>query len=153
MTNGPVSRLPVLLPPILAGQSTPETRERVEEFYFSVAAIFETWVKRRQSKHTRRAYREDIMAFVNFADIAWPGESVRLLAVSITDVQRFRDSMIAAAAAPKTLNRRISSLSSFFKYLHGRCCGRTRHSGSGAQVPRATAPTNYAQEHASGAGS
>jgi integrase/recombinase XerC len=107
------------LPPILAGQFTPETQERVERFYFSVAAIFETWVKRRQSRHTRRAYREDVMAFVRFLGIAWPEQCVSLLAVSITDVQDFREGMIAQDAAPKTINRRISSLSSFYKYLHG----------------------------------
>jgi site-specific recombinase XerD len=107
------------LPPILAGQCTPETRERVESFYFSVAAIFETWVKRRQSRHTRRAYREDVMAFVRFIGIRWPEQSVSLLTVSITDVQDFREALLATGAAPKTLNRRISSLSGFYKYLHG----------------------------------
>jgi hypothetical protein len=40
------------LPPILAGRITPEVKERVEQFYFSVAAISKTWVKQRQSKHT-----------------------------------------------------------------------------------------------------
>jgi integrase len=34
-------------------------------------------------------------------------------------VQRWRDAMTAATKAPKTLNRRISSLSSFYKYLAG----------------------------------
>src|SRR5580693_2172157 len=75
MTNDLVNNVnhsPAAMPPILAGQSTPETRERVERFYFSVAAIFETWVKRRQSRHTRRAYREDVMAFVRFIGIVWP---------------------------------------------------------------------------------
>ena len=74
MANGVVSNLPVPLPPILAGHlRTPETsRKRVEHFYFSVAAIFETWVKRRQSRHTRRAYREDVMAFVRHVGIEWP---------------------------------------------------------------------------------
>jgi site-specific recombinase XerD len=121
MTNGPVSILPVLLPPILAGHVTPDTQERVEHFYFSVAAIFETWVKRRQSPHTRRAYREDVMAFATFVGIAWPRACASLLSVSIVDVQRFRESMVTAGAAPKTLNRRISSLSSFYKYLQGAC--------------------------------
>jgi integrase/recombinase XerC len=107
------------LPPILAGQFTPETKKRVEQFYFSVAAIFETWVNRRQSRHTRRAYREDVMAFVRFAGIRWPEQSASLLTVSILDVQAFREAMIADGAAPKTLNRRISSLSSFYKFLHG----------------------------------
>jgi integrase/recombinase XerC len=107
------------LPPILTGRITPEVKERVEQFYFSVAAIFETWVTRRQSKHTQRAYREDIMAFVNFAGIRWPEESARLLTVSIKDVQAFRDAINERDGAPKTINRRISSLSSFYKYLAG----------------------------------
>lgn len=107
------------LPPILSSRITPEVRERVEQFYFSVAAIFESWVARRQSKHTQRAYREDIMAFVHFAGIRWPEDAVRLLQVSIMDVQAFRDRMQDDGAAPKTLNRCISSLSSFYKYLHG----------------------------------
>jgi site-specific recombinase XerD len=116
MKNGLVSNLPVPLPPILAGQFTPDTQERVERFYFSVAAIFETWVKRRQSRHTRRAYREDVMAFVRFIGIAWPQDCASLLTVSI---QAFREAMVAEGVAPKTLNRRISSLSSFYKYLQG----------------------------------
>src|ERR1700722_20327606 len=45
------------LPPILVGHVTPEIQERVEQFYFSVAVIFNSCVKRRQSRHTR-AYRE-----------------------------------------------------------------------------------------------
>jgi len=112
-----VNHSPVAMPPILAGQFTPETQERVERFYFSVAAIFETWVKRRQSRHTRRAYREDVMAFARFVGIAWPEQCASLLKISITDVQDFRESMTASDAAPKTINRRISSLSSFYKYL------------------------------------
>ena len=119
MSEGLVSKSLVELPPILAGQFTPETTERVEQFYFSVAAIFETWVKRRQSKHTQRAYREDIMAFVDFAGIHWPEEAAKLLQVSVTDVLEFRDGMRKDNAAPKTISRRISSLSSFYKYLHG----------------------------------
>jgi site-specific recombinase XerD len=106
------------LPPILLGQVTPEVQERVEQFYFSVAAIFETWVKRRQSPHTQRAYREDIMAFIRFVGIKWPKQSASLLSVSIKDVQAFRKFMLDAKAAPKTINRRISSLSSFYRYLH-----------------------------------
>ena len=107
------------LPPILAEQVTVETQERVESFYFSVAAIFETWVNRRQSRHTRRAYREDVMSFIRFLGIEWPRDCAALLAASIINVQAFRDSMLADDAAPKTVNRRISSLSSFYKYLGG----------------------------------
>ena len=89
----------------------------MEQFYFSVASIFETWVQRRKSPHTQRAYREDVMSFVKFLEVAWPGEATSLLSVSIQDVQRFRDYLLGRDAAPKTLNRRISSVSSFYKYL------------------------------------
>jgi len=105
------------LPPILAGNATPDVKRRVEQFYFSVASAFEAWVTRRQSHHTQRAYREDVMSFVKFLGIEWPGESWKLLSASIKDVQAFRDELIARDLAPKTVNRRISSLSSFYKYL------------------------------------
>ena len=60
------------LPPILAGRTTPIVRERVQQFFFSLASLFEAWVTRRQSLHTQRAYREDVMSFVKFLAIAWP---------------------------------------------------------------------------------
>ena len=37
--------------------------------------------------------------------------------MTVTDVLAFRDELVGRDAAPKTLNRRISSLSSFYKYL------------------------------------
>lgn len=58
------------LPPVLLGSVTPENRQRVENFFFSVASIFEAWVNRRKSEHTRRAYRGDVMAFVNGLEVA-----------------------------------------------------------------------------------
>lgn len=42
-----------------------------------------------------------------------------MLEVSIRDVLSFRDSLVSRDAAPKTISRRISSLSSFYKYLSG----------------------------------
>src|ERR1039457_7354231 len=105
------------LPPILAGNLTPDVRRRVEQFYFSVASCFRAWVSRRQSPHTQRAYREDVMAFVRFMEIDWPDQATELLRVSVKDVVAFRDHLQVRNAAPKTLNRRISSLSSFYKYL------------------------------------
>src|SRR5580698_7521751 len=59
------------------------------------------------------------MAFVKFIGIAWPKDCASLLTASIVDVQAFREAMLAEGAAPKTINRRVSSLSSFYKYLHG----------------------------------
>ena len=104
---------------MIAGTHTPEVERRVENFFHSVAAIFEAWVNRRKSDHTRRAYRGDVMAFVEFCGLAWPDDSAKLLRVSILDVQAFREDMLERRAAPKTMNRRISSLSSFYKFLSG----------------------------------
>lgn len=108
---------PENLPPVLAGAETPAIRKRVERFYTSVAEIFETWIARHRSRHTQRAYREDVMNFVRFLGIEWPQNSVAMLAASIKDVQAFRDLMTKSSRAPKTINRRIASLSSFYKYL------------------------------------
>jgi site-specific recombinase XerD len=105
------------LPPILLGSATPWTVKRVRRFYDSIAEIFEAWVKRCESPHTQRAYRGDVMAFVGFMRIRWPREAIRLLAISVKNVQTYRKAMIVNDAAPKTINRRIASLSSFYKYL------------------------------------
>lgn len=111
------------LPPVLEGRSTPEARRQTTEFYLSVAVLFEQWVQRRPSPHTQRAYRQDAVAFIRFLDrtwpegFRWPSESWKLLTVSLQDVLAWRTSLIEAEAAPKTLNRRISSLSSLYKYL------------------------------------
>lgn len=107
------------LPPILAGRDTPAVRERVHGFFSSIASIFESWVTRRQSPHTQRAYRADVMVFVEFMGIKWPDEATALLSISVKDVLAFREQLITQTAAPKTINRRISSLSSFYKYLSG----------------------------------
>src|SRR5438445_1753015 len=104
------------LPPILAGADTPATRQRVEAFYFSLASCFEAWVARRHSPHTQRAYRADVMTFVRFLGLRWPEQATSLLGVSIKDVHGFRDELQNRNAAPKTLNRRISSVSGFYKY-------------------------------------
>src|SRR5271165_5804240 len=116
----PVSDTRVELPPILAGRATAAVEAQVRSFYLSVAQIFERWVTRRSSKHTQRAYRQDVMDFVRFLEIRWPDESTRLFTVSVADVLGFRDRMLAESKAPKTINRRIASLSSFYKkYLQG----------------------------------
>ncbi|TWU59611.1 tyrosine-type recombinase/integrase [Crateriforma conspicua] len=108
-----------LLPPILAGQQTPTTQKKVERFYLSLEEMLERWITRRQSPHTQRAYRQDIESLLSFLPIVWPRDSLQLLTVTVADVQRWRDAMIAGGKAPKTINRRVSSVSSFFKYLQG----------------------------------
>src|ERR1700680_91453 len=81
------------LPPLIAGANTPEIKRRVENFFHSVAGIFEAWVNRRKSDHTRRAYRGDVMAFVALRGLIWPRDAAQVLRVSILDVQAFTDHM------------------------------------------------------------
>lgn len=107
------------LPPVLLGHATPEVAAQVHGFYNAVADIFERWVTRRASRHTQRAYRRDVMAFCEFLGLRWPDDATRLLAVTVADVLAFRDLMVAEDRAPKTINRRIASLSSLYKYLQG----------------------------------
>ena len=89
------------LPPVLAGRATPAVERQVGSFYASVAEVFERWVARRESKHTRRAYRQDVMAFVAALGLRWPDDAMRLFTVSVADVQDFRDRMIADGKAPQ----------------------------------------------------
>jgi integrase/recombinase XerC len=122
MTNNPTEITPARvepdkLPQLIQGTATPEVLGRVERFYFSVAEAFEAWVTRRTSPHTQRAYRQDMMSFVAFMGITWPENSWELLRATVKDVQAWRDELIADGRAPKTLNRRVSSLSGFSKYL------------------------------------
>jgi integrase/recombinase XerC len=59
------------------------------------------------------------MAFVEFMGLRWPADATGLLTTSVVDVHDFRDTMVRSNLAPKTINRRIASLSSFYKYLQG----------------------------------
>src|SRR5262249_60541658 len=56
---------------------------------------------------------------VGFLGLRWPDDATRLVAVTVADVLAFRDTIVAAGMAPKTVNRRVASLSSFYKYLQG----------------------------------
>ena len=95
-----------LAPPVLAGHLTPQVQTSVEQFYQAIERIFESWVNRSSSPHTRRAYRDDIFSFVHFLGIVWPQQAPRLLQVSVFEVQQFREALLEAGAANKTLNRR-----------------------------------------------
>ena len=120
----PVQDSGLTLPPLL-DVGSPELRQRVEGFYGAVAEIFERWVKRSGSVHTQRAYRSDVMAFVGVMGWPWPQESWRFLTVTIAQVSAWRDLMLEEEKAPKTMSRRVASLSSFFKFL-GACATEAR---------------------------
>lgn len=113
-----LAKAPLDLPPILHGRASVQVQEQVKQFVFSIAAIYETWLKRRTSHHTRRSYDQDVMNFVReYLRLPWPESAGKLLQVSVQTVQAYRDWLVSSGAAPKTINRRISSLSGFYKYL------------------------------------
>jgi len=105
--------------PVLHGRATPAVQAQLEEFAANVATLFELWIHRRESPHTQRAYRDDVMAFVKFRRWTWPDDASAMLQVSIRHVLDFRQHLLDQDATPKTINRRISSLSSFYKFLGG----------------------------------
>jgi len=64
--------------------------------------MFERWAARHGSSHTRRAYRRDVLSFVEFLGLRWPQQAEELLRASVADVQRWRDAMREQQKAPKT---------------------------------------------------
>src|SRR4051812_42910901 len=78
----PVNATRAEMPPILVGRHTPAVEAQVGSFYSSVGEIFERWVTRRPSKHTRRAYRQDVMDFAASLGIRWPEDATRLFTIS-----------------------------------------------------------------------
>jgi site-specific recombinase XerD len=113
------------LPPVLAASLGPEVHSRVEAFYSTIAEIFERWVRRCRSEHTRRSYRDGVMSFTRYLGLMWPADASALLTVSVADVQNYRDWLVQRDAAPKTVNHRVSALSSFYRYL-GLCAAELR---------------------------
>jgi len=107
----------VRLPPILSGNTTPDNVRRVKSFYLSVSKMFEMWLGRVRSPHTRRAYRKDILSMMDFVEIAWPREATRTFDVTVADIQAWFKFMRNEGKAPKTVNRRISSVSSFYRFI------------------------------------
>jgi site-specific recombinase XerD len=106
------------LPPILLGKNTSEVQKQVRSFCISIDQLYQSWLNRRPSPHTRRAYDQDVMTFARgFLGLAWPDDADKLLRISVHQVQAYRNWLAGQTAAPKTINRRLSSLSSFYKYL------------------------------------
>jgi len=81
------------MPPVLSGHFTPALQARADSFYRGVAEMFERWAARHDSSHTRRAYRRDVLSFVDFLALRWPQQAEELLRASVADVQRWRDVM------------------------------------------------------------
>ncbi len=107
------------LPAILHGHDTPDLQRRLHRFYLAIPEILEAFISRCHSKHTKRAYRQDMTAFLRFMGIVLADHGHRILSVGVPDMLAFRDKMLDQGLAPKTLNRRLASCSGFYKYLAG----------------------------------
>ncbi len=117
ITGADSSRTRDLLPPILEGYHTITVEQRVQHFILNLPEMLERWISRRSSPHTQRAYRQDLFTFIGYEGLRWPEDSTGLFAITVSRVQAYRDWMVARGDAPKTISRRLSSLSGFFKFL------------------------------------
>ena len=117
LINDSVEFESVKLPPILSGHTTPEIERKVKSYYLNVAQMFEMWLRRVASENTRIAYRKDVMALMEFVGVRWPRESTKAFDVSVGDIHDWFEFMRDDGKAPNTINRRISSVSSFYKFL------------------------------------
>ncbi|WP_239152796.1 tyrosine-type recombinase/integrase [Virgisporangium aliadipatigenens] len=76
-------------------------------------ALTAAWLAEARSAHTRRAYFRDLADF-----LAWcQRDGLDPLAARPTDLGRYR-AQLPAATAPSTAHRRLSALSSWYRYLH-----------------------------------
>jgi len=57
------------------------------------------------------------MVLIKFLGLVWPADALQLFSVAVSDVQAWWDWMIESRYAPNTLNRRVSSVLSLYKYL------------------------------------
>lgn len=122
------------LPAVHVEHDSAVARRNVEEFQDGIAAMFEAWVARRDNKNTQKAYRTDVLSFARFVGIPVlhtvgedgdglpptfdPAQAHRLLRCSVGDVQEWRDYMVEVLGrAPKTVLRRITSVSRFYEYI------------------------------------
>src|SRR5678815_1268151 len=71
--------------------------------------------QKRYSAHTIRSYHDDLLQFLGFVEIKF--EEVSLTAIGHNHVRSWLASLKENDVSSKTINRKISSLKSFFKYL------------------------------------
>lgn len=112
------------LPEIFPGRESSQTQLEVSAFYENIASVFDAWIGRRNSPHTQRTYRNHVLQFTRFLGLSdddertlSPGAAQELCRVTVQDVQRYRDYLVELDASPKTINGRLSALSSFYLFM------------------------------------
>jgi len=72
-------------------------------------------LEKRYSKHTVRAYKTDISQFINYCELDYEIEEIRLVKHGI--IRSWIVSRMEKDDTPKSINRKISSLRSFFNFM------------------------------------
>ncbi len=80
------------------------------------------WIKylsaeRQASKHTLDSYFQDVAQFIQANDHVYDGAACRWNAVTEREARHFISSLSASGVSPSSVNRKLSSLKSFFRYL------------------------------------
>ena len=71
--------------------------------------------ERKYSFHTIRSYKSDLVAFSNY--ISNIGKNQSLIKIDKTSIQNFIKELVLSKFSDKTVQRKVASIKSFYKYL------------------------------------
>ena len=87
----------------------------LKENTYITAFLEYLFLEKSYSKHTITAYRSDLVAFKDFCVVNYNQEN--LTAIKYGQVRNWVVSLVAADISNNTINRKVSSLKSFYKFL------------------------------------
>tara|TARA_B100000795_G_scaffold4813_1_gene3419 strand:+ start:4336 stop:5235 length:900 start_codon:yes stop_codon:yes gene_type:complete len=87
----------------------------LKENHFITAFLEYLFLEKSYSKHTVTAYKTDLIAFKDFCAVSYNQEN--LTEIKYGQVRSWVVSLVAADISNNTINRKVSSLKSFYKFL------------------------------------
>ncbi len=87
----------------------------LKENHFITAFLEYLFLEKSYSKHTVTAYKTDLIAFKDFCVVSYNQEN--LTEIKYGQVRSWVVSLVAADISNNTINRKVSSLKSFYKFL------------------------------------
>ena len=70
------------------------------------------------SEHTIKSYSNDISIFIDYCSTLFPSNNIDLEVIDAKTISHFKGKEIEKKYSSKTINRRMSAIKSFFKYLY-----------------------------------
>ena len=70
------------------------------------------------SEHTLKSYSNDISIFIDYCSTLFPSNNIDLEVIDAKTISHFKGKEIEKKYSSKTINRRMSAIKSFFKYLY-----------------------------------